>query len=124
MAYCQYTVCVGYYVLDLVDVAAKIATQVAGTDRVLLFGSRKYPGKVRSDVDLLVFGPTALPQLSDFRSSDERYEPLDLWLAHGTTAMSAVNGSTLPVDELTTFELYPRPDSRIEGELRYQRVSR
>ena len=86
---------------------------------VRLFGSRKYLGKVRSDLDLLISGPSNLGSLSAFRSSFQHYQPLDLWLATGETATSVVNGSTLPLPALRFYELFPEssglpPDLRVQ----------
>lgn len=96
-----------YFELDLVDVASDIATQVPGVTSVRLFGSRKYLGKVRSDLDLLITGPSNLESLLALRSRFQHYEPLDLWLVAGETAISAVNGSTLQVQALRSYELLP-----------------
>jgi len=108
-----------YFELDLVDVASDIATQVPGVTSVRLFGSRKYLGKVRSDLDLLITGPSNLESLLNLRSRFQHYEPLDLWLAAGETAISAVNGSTLPVHALRSYELFPGFSS-LPAELRKQ----
>jgi predicted nucleotidyltransferase len=85
------------YELDIVEVADEIARAIPGVTSVRLFGSRKYPGKRRSDLDLLVSGPTSLAELNEFRAVSQHYLPLDLWLEGGETASSAVNGSMLPV---------------------------
>lgn len=110
-----------YFDLDLVAVADDVATRVAGVDSVRLFGSRKYEGKVRSDLDLLITGPRSNDVLLEFRSSQPQYEPLDLWLAMGDFAVSAVTGSTLPIASLRTIELYPAPDGELLGPIRTQR---
>lgn len=99
-----------YFELDLVTIACAIAEDVTGVERVALFGSRKYPGKVRSDVDLLISGPSTGDVLIAFRESNRLYAPLDLWLDHGGSAFSVVNGSTLNVRDLDAIELYPTPD--------------
>jgi hypothetical protein len=100
---------VAYFELDLEAVAAELATAVPGVVSVHLFGSRKYPGKTRSDLDLLVIGPANLASLVEFRDQAEHRKPLDLWLVTGGAAASAVNGSVLLVDALETVELYPQP---------------
>jgi DpnII restriction endonuclease len=107
------------YELDIVKVAAEIATQVPGTASVRLFGSRKYPGKVRSDLDLLITGPSNTSLLLNFRNKFQHYKPLDLWLANGDTAVSSVNGSILPIRELRCFDLFPDP-SGLPDNLRRQ----
>jgi predicted nucleotidyltransferase len=112
---------VEYFELDLVAVASELAARVSNVSSVRLFGSRKYPGKVRSDLDLLVFGPTNLSSLLDFRNRFNRYEPLDLWLVSGDSATSAVNGSSLQIRDLHTIELYPRVDEKFSQQLRVQR---
>lgn len=96
-----------YYELDIVEVARDIASKTPGVTSIKLFGSRKFPGKVRSDLDLLITGPTNLESLLSVRNSLQHYQPLDLWLVTGESAISAVNGSTLPVAALRTYELYP-----------------
>ena len=63
-----YVSSVDYFDLDLIVLASEIADKVTGVERVALFGSRKYPGKVRSDVDLLVSGPASGDLLSNFVS--------------------------------------------------------
>ena len=114
---------VDYFELDLVGVAAELAATIPGVRSIRLFGSRKYPGKVRSDLDLLITGPSNLSSLLDFRDKFQHYKPLDLWLASGGAATSAVNGSVLPVEALRTIELYPHPDPNLLSELRVQRFS-
>jgi predicted nucleotidyltransferase len=105
--------------LDIIDVAAEIAAEIPGVTSVRLFGSRKYLGKVRSDLDLLISGPSNLSSLLAFRSTSQHYQPLDLWLATGETAISAVNGSALQVQALRSYELFPEsPD--LPSELRRQ----
>jgi len=86
---------------------------------VQLFGNRKYLGKVRSDLDLLISGPSNLSSLLAFRSTSQHYQPLDLWLATGETAISAVNGSALQVQALRSYELFPE-SSDLPSELRRQ----
>jgi hypothetical protein len=68
---------------------------------------QKYPGKIRSDLDLLVAGTLNMGALTNFQENFQHYAPLDLWLAVGETAASVVNGSVLPVNELRKIELYP-----------------
>ncbi|WP_193664368.1 PD-(D/E)XK nuclease domain-containing protein [Nocardioides kribbensis] len=109
------------YFMDLVDLAADLAHGVGGVDRVSLFGSRKYPGKVRSDVDLLVSGPASGDVLVDFRESSRQYQPLDLWLEQGGSAFSVVNGSMLAVENLSLIDLFPVADLDRLGGLRRQR---
>lgn len=110
-----------YFELDLVVLARDIAEKVKDVQRVALFGSRKYPGKVRSDVDLLVSGPSSGDVLVDFRESNRHYAPLDLWLEQGGSAFSVVNGSMLSVADLDVIDVYPTPDLARLGVLRSQR---
>jgi hypothetical protein len=111
---------VDFYELDIVDIASEIAREITGVISVSLFGSRKYPGKIRSDLDLLVTGPLNMGALTYFREKFQHYGPLDLWLAVGETAASVVNGSVLPVNELRKIELYP-DHSRLPVDLKKQR---
>jgi hypothetical protein len=110
-----------YFELDIVEIAADIAANVPDVTSVRLFGSRKYPGKVRSDLDLLIAGPASLPSLLEFRNRLRHYKPLDLWLVYGTTATSAVNESVLTVEAVRSYELFPQPDPKLAPELRRQR---
>jgi predicted nucleotidyltransferase len=71
------------YELDIVDVANEIARVIPGVTAVRLFGSRKYLGKRRSDLDLLISGPSSLAELNEFRAISQLYLPLDLWLEGG-----------------------------------------
>lgn len=87
---------------------------------VALFGSRKYPGKVRSDLDLLIVGPSNVDLLVGLRSSVPHYKPLDLWLVAGENAYSTVNGSLVSVGNLRTYELFPE-STALPQELRRQR---
>lgn len=109
-----------HYDLDLVLVAEEIASRLGDVKSVHLFGSRKYPGKVRSDLDLLVDGPSNTSSLLGLRKGTQHYQPLDLWLAAGDSATSAVNGSTLLISDLRKIELYPSPDLAQLGDLRVQ----
>lgn len=67
-----------YFTLDIVDVATAIARSDVGVTRVSVFGSRKFPGKIRSDLDLLVQGPSNMSTMIDFRDQSQLYQPLDL----------------------------------------------
>jgi hypothetical protein len=112
---------VDYYELDLVTLAEELALSLGGEITVSLFGSRKYPGKTRSDLDLLVEGPSSLEALNEFRDAQQHYQPLDLWLRLGDSAVSAVTGSTLPVNELRSRPLYPEPEDELLRTIRVQR---
>lgn len=112
---------VANFELDLLQLAADIVDGVEGVTRVALFGSRKYPGKVRSDVDLLVSGPPSGDVLVAFRQSNPHYAPLDLWLERGGVAFSVVNGSMLNPADLDVIELAPNPDLARLGEMQKQR---
>jgi hypothetical protein len=101
---------VDYFELNLVDLAAKMAAQIPGVTSVHLFGSRKYPGKLRSDLDLLVTGMHNSVALLQFRDLHLHYAPLDLWAVSGDTATSAVNGSMLSVSDIDSVRLYPDPE--------------
>lgn len=110
-----------YFDLDLIAVGDDLARSVPDVEAIRLFGSRKYPGKTRSDLDLLVTGPPNLEALLQFRSSNQFYQPLDLWLVLGDSAVSAVTGSTLPVSSLSTIPLFPLPDTQELGTIRTQK---
>jgi hypothetical protein len=109
-----------YFTLDIVEVATAIASFDSNVTEIRLFGSRKYPGKVRSDLDFLVTGPANVSTLVDFRNQSQLYNPLDLWLASGETATSSVNGSWLRIANLNTFELYPNIDPALAQDLHQQ----
>ncbi|MFS2030263.1 MULTISPECIES: hypothetical protein [unclassified Curtobacterium] len=110
-----------YYDLDLVTLAEELAEDLGEEITVQLFGSRKYPGKTRSDLDLLVAGPSGLEALNAFRDSRQHYQPLDLWLQTGDSAVSAVTGSVLRVADLRSRPLYPEPDEGLAQTVRVQR---
>jgi hypothetical protein len=110
-----------YYELDICKISQEIADEIPGVTKVALFGSRKFQGKVCSDLDLLVYGAPDAPSLTDFRSKFPHYGPLDLWLVMGDQAISAVNGSVLTVQDLQTVELFPNASPDFTLELRRQR---
>jgi hypothetical protein len=110
-----------YFELDVVAVARDIAERIPGVTQVSLFGSRKYPGKIRSDLDLLVWGVSNSADLNAFRDSRQHLQPLDLWQEMGGMAISATNGSSLPVADVGAMRLYPHPDDAVIESLRMQR---
>ena len=86
-----------------------MASSIPDVTAVRLFGSRKYHGKLRSDLDLLVEGPHNSVRLLEFRRRHQQYSALDLWLVTGDTATSVVNGSVLNVVDVDSICLYPQP---------------
>lgn len=108
------------FTLDILSVAAELASMVPGVDSVHLFGSRRSPGKVRSDLDLLVVGAQNQSSLVEFRHRDRQYQPLDLWLAAGTHAISAVNGSKIKISEAEAVKIWPTPSRDLGADIRIQ----
>lgn len=103
--------------MELESLAQELVAAVPEVGRIAMFGSRKYAGKVRSDLDLLISGPASADVLVDFRESRTEYQPLDLWLeVPGGAAVSAVNGGVLQICDLDVIELFPDFDTaRLQG---------
>lgn len=106
-----------FFFMELGSLAQELVASVPEVRRIAMFGSRKYVGKVRSDLDLLISGPASADVLVDFRESRTEYQPLDLWLeVPGGTAVSAVNGGVLQIRDLDVIELFPNLDTaRLRG---------
>jgi nucleoside phosphorylase/predicted nucleotidyltransferase len=82
--------------LDLRAAVELLTTHIAGVREVFLFGSRRYQtGSVRSDIDLLLAGDQLPPASVVAAIARDIDSYLDVFIARGSTALSAVNESVI-----------------------------